>query len=205
VRHVHYHSLTVVVRPQIYVPMQLAPRPTMVIVVHTAGKVSHLAASARKQVALVNKDLAISRMAPLSDVVDSAISESRFASVLAALLAATALVLACVGIYGVLSYSVAQRLSEIGIRMAIGAERSHVLRMVLRDAFVCVLPGVAGGAILSSFLMPLLARLLFGVKPQSPANYATILIVVLIVTAFATYFPARRAIGVDPATSLRYE
>jgi ABC-type antimicrobial peptide transport system permease subunit len=77
--------------------------------------------------------------------------------------------------------------------------------MVLRDAFVCVLPGVAGGAILSSFLMPLLARLLFGVKPQSPANYATILIVVLIVTAFATYFPARRAIGVDPATSLRYE
>jgi putative ABC transport system permease protein len=144
-------------------------------------------------------------MAPLSDVVDSAISESRFASLLATLLATTALLLACVGIYGVLSYSVAQRLSEIGIRMAIGADRSHVLGMVLRDAFVSVLPGVAGGVILSSFLTPLLARILFGVKPQSPANYTTIVIVVLIVTAFATYFPARRAMSVDPATSLRYE
>jgi predicted permease len=205
VRHVQYHSLTIMVRPQVYVPFQLAPRPTMVMVIHTAGTVSGLAASARKQVALLKKDLAISRLSPLSDVVDTAISESRFASLLATLLAVTALVLACVGIYGVLSYSVAQRLSEIGIRMAIGAERTHVLRMVLADAFVSVLPGVAGGFVLSSLLTPLLARLLFGVKPESPANYAIILMVVLIVTAFAAYFPARRAMRVDPAVSLRYE
>jgi putative ABC transport system permease protein len=205
VRHVQYHSLTVMVRPQIYVPFPLAPRPTMVIVIHTAGTVSDLAASARKQVALVNKDLAISRVSPLSDVVDLAVSESRFASLLATLLAATALVLALVGMYGVLSYLVAQRTSEIGIRMAIGADRGHILRMVLIDGLASVATGVAGGLLLSFLLTPLLARLLFGVKPGSLLNYAIILIIVLIVTAFAAFVPARRAMRVDPATSLRYE
>jgi len=205
VRHIQNHSLTVMVRPQVFVPFQLAPRPTMVMVIRTTGTVSGLADSARKEVALLRKDVAISRLSPLSDIVDTAISESRFASLLAALLALTALVLACVGIYGVLSYSVAQRLNEIGIRIAIGAERKHVLRMILTDAFGSVLPGVAAGFVLSSLLTPLLAGLLFGVTPESPANYAVIIIVVLIVTAFAAYFPARRAMRVDPVVSLRYE
>jgi predicted permease len=205
VRHVQYHSLTVMVRPQIYVPFPLAPRPTMVIVIHTAGTVSGLAASARKQVALINKDLAISRVSPLSDVVDLAVSESRFASLLATLLAATALVLALVGMYGVLSYLVAQRTSEIGIRMAIGADPAHVLRMVLIDGLAPVASGVAAGVLLSLLLTPLLAHLLFEVKPESLMNYATILMIVLIVTAIAAFVPARRAMRVDPATSLRCE
>lgn len=205
VRHVQYHSLTVMVRPQIYVPFPLAPRPTMVIVIHSAGTVFDLAAAARKQVALINKDLAISRMLPLSDVVDLAVSESRFASLLATLLAATALVLALVGMYGVLSYLVAQRTSEIGIRMAVGADRAHVLRMVLIDGLTSVATGVAGGLLLSLLLTPLLARLLFGVKPESLMNYLTILAIVLLVTALAAFVPARRAMRVDPATSLRYE
>lgn len=205
VRHVQYHSLTVIVRPQIYLPFQLAPRPTMVMLIHTAGRVSDLAGSVRKQVALVNKDLAISRVSHLSDVVDTATSESRFASLLATLLAITALLLACVGIYGVLSYAVAQRISEIGIRMAVGADRNQILRMVLTDALVSMLPGVAGGLVLSSVLTPLLARLLFGIKPESPANYTIVVILVLIVTTFAAFVPARRAMRVDPAASLRHE
>jgi putative ABC transport system permease protein len=195
----------VLVRPQIYVPFPLAPRPTMVIVIHTAGPVSNLAASARKQVVLINKDLAISRVSPLSDVVDLAVSESRFASLLATLLAATALVLAVVGMYGVLSYLVAQRTSEIGIRMAIGADRAHILSMVLIDGLAPVASGLAAGLLLSLLLTPLLARLLFEVKPGSLMNYAAILMIVLIVTAFAAFVPARRAMRVDPATSLRYE
>jgi ABC-type antimicrobial peptide transport system permease subunit len=107
--------------------------------------------------------------------------------------------------HGVLSYLVAQRTSEIGIRMAIGADRAHILRMVLMDGLASVATGLAGGLLLSLLLTPLLARLLFGVKPESLMNYATILIIVLIVTAFAAFVPARRAMRVDPATSLRYE
>lgn len=205
VRHVQYHSLTVMIRPQIYVPFQLAPRPTMVMIIHGTGKASDLAAPTRRQVALVNKDLAISQVSPLSDVVDVALSESRFASLLATLLAATALLLALVGMYGVLSYLVAQRTNEIGIRMAIGADRAHVLRMVLMDGLASVATGVAGGLLLSLLLTPLLARLLFGVKPESLTNYASIIMIVLIVTGFAAFVPARRAVRVDPATSLRYE
>ena len=177
----------------------------MVIVIRTAGRVSDLAVSARKQVALINQDLALSRVSPLSAVVDLAVSESRFASLLATLLAATALVLASVGMYGVLSYLVAQRTNEIGIRMAIGADRGHVLRMVLTDGLASVATGLAGGLLLSLLLTPLLARLLFGVKPESLMNYVTTLAIVLMVTAFAAFVPARRAIRVDPAASLRYE
>jgi len=205
VRHVQYHSLTAIVRPQIYLPFQLAPRPNMAIVIRTAVIDPHLAASVRKQVALLNKDVAVSHIAPLSEVVARARSESRFASLLATLLSAIALLLACIGVYGVLSYSVARRTSEIGIRMAIGAHRAHVMRMVLADGLASVLLGVAGGFSLSLVLTPLLAHRLFGVKPGSPANYAMILILVLLVSTLAAYLPARRAMKIDPLGALRYE
>ncbi len=205
VRHVQYHSLTAIVRPQIYLPFQLAPRPTMAIVIRTAGGVPNLAASARKQVALLNKNVAVSRVETLSALVARALSESRFASLIAGLLSAIALLLACIGIYGVLSYSVAQRTSEIGVRLAIGASRVRVMRMVFADGFASVLLGLASGFLLSLVLMPLLARLLFGVKPGNPANYAIIMVVVLLVSAFAAFLPARRAMNIDPVTALRYE
>ncbi len=205
VRHVQQHSLAVMVRPQIYLPFQLAPRPTMVLVIRTGGAVSNLAAATRKQVALLNKEVAISRVSTLSEVVDRAVSESRFASLLATVLGAIALVLACIGIYGVLSYSVAQRTTEIGIRVAIGADRSDVLRMVLMDGFASVFPGLAAGCLLSFFMTPLLANLLYGVKPGNAANYALILTLVLSVTALAAFIPAWRAMRVDPAVSLRHE
>lgn len=205
VRHVQYHSLAVIVRPQIYVPFQLAPRPTMAIVIRTAGAIPDLAMSARKQVRLLNRDVAVSRIAPLSDLVERALSESRFASLLATLLSAIALLLACIGIYGILSYSVAQRTSEIGIRTAIGAGRGQVMGMVLADGFKSVLPGVAAGFLLSLILTPLLGGLLFGVKPGSLANYAVISLIVLLVSALAALLPARRAMKIDPLTALRYE
>ena len=205
VRHVQCHSLTAVVRPQIYVPYQIAPRPSMSIVIRTAGGIPDLAATARKQVALVNKNIAISHLEPLSAVVVRAQAESRFASMLAALLSAIALLLACVGIYGVLSYSVAQRTSEIGVRMAIGAGRTQVMKMVLTDGFMPVLAGLAGGFLLSFIVTRQLARLLFGVKPGDPANYALILLAVTIVSALAALLPARRAMKVDPLTALRCE
>jgi predicted permease len=205
VRHVQYHSLTAIVRPQIYVPYQLAPRPSMSIVIRTAGVVSNLAGSVRKQVTLVNRDMPITHVEPLSMVVDRAHAESRFTSLLATLLSVIALSLACIGIYGVLSYAVAQRTNEIGIRMAIGARRTHVMKMVLADGFTWVVPGLVTGFLFSLAVGPLLARLLYGVKPGNAENYVVILAVVVLLSALAAFLPARRAMNIDPLAALRYE
>jgi ABC-type antimicrobial peptide transport system permease subunit len=131
-------------------------------------------------------------------LVDRARAESRFASLLALLLSAIALVLATSGIYGVLSYSVAQRTTEIGIRMAIGAQRAQVLRMILADGFAWIFPGLVTGFLLCLAVTPLLHRLLYGVEPTSMANYAVVMFGVLIVGALAAFLPARRAMKIDP-------
>jgi putative ABC transport system permease protein len=177
----------------------------MSIVIRTAGVVSTLSDSVRKQVTLVNRDMPITHVEPLSIVVDRAHAESRFTSLLATLLSVIALSLACIGIYGVLSYSVAQRTNEIGIRMAIGARRMHVMKMVLADGFIWIVPGLVTGFLLSLAVGPLLARLLYGVKPGNAENYAVILAVVVLLSALAAFIPARRAMKVDPLAALRYE
>jgi predicted permease len=205
VRHVQYHSLTAVVRPQIYLPFQLAPRPNMAIVIRTAGPVHDLASTARQQVAQLNKDVAVSRVEPLSQLVTRALSESGFVSVLATLLSGISLLLASIGIYGVLSYSVARRTSEIGIRMAIGATRARVIRLVLAEVLVSVGLGMASGFLLSLAVTPLLNRLLYGIKADNPENYLMIFIVVLFVSALAASFPVRRATRIDPLLALRHE
>jgi predicted permease len=204
VKHIQCHSLTVMVRPQIYLPYQLAPRPVS-IVIHTAGVIPGLAASAREQVSFLNKGMAVSQVAPVSDYLTRARSQSRFASLLAASLAATALLLACIGIYGVLSYAVAQRTAEIGVRLAIGAQRWDVLRMVLGQGLTSAALGLSAGLLLSSILMPLLAGLLFGVTPADPVNYLLICALVLTVSTLAALLPARHAMGVDPIAALRHE
>jgi predicted permease len=205
VHHVQYHSLTAIVRPQIYVPYPLAPRPSMSFVLHTSGAEAGLATAVRSTIDSVSKDIPTTHVEAMQLLLDRARSESRFASLLATLLSVIALVLATSGIYGVLSYSVAQRTTEIGIRMAIGAPRARVLRMILADGFAWILPGLFAGFLLCLAVTPLLAHLLYGVEPTNLANYALMLIGVLIVSAFAAFLPARRAMKIDPLTALRYE
>jgi putative ABC transport system permease protein len=149
--------------------------------------------------------MAVSQVAPLTDYLERARSQSRFASLLAAALAIIALLLACIGIYGVLSYSVAQRTGEIGVRMAIGAERSDILRMVLSQGLTSAALGLAAGLLLSLVLMPLLKGLLFGVTAEDPVNYILICGIVLTVSALAAFLPARHAVGIDPIVALRHE
>jgi putative ABC transport system permease protein len=192
-------------RPQIYLPFQLAPRPNMAIVIRTAGPLPGLASTVRQQAAKLNKDLAVARIEPISQLVTRALSESAFVSVLATLLSAIALLLASIGIYGVLSYSIARRTSEIGIRMAIGATRIQVTRLVLAEVAVSVCLGVASGFLLSLAVTPLLNRLLYGVEPGNPANYLIIFVLVLLVSAAAASFPVRRATRIDPLLALRHE
>jgi predicted permease len=204
VKHIQCHSLTVMVRPQIYLPYQLAPRPIS-IVIRTAGTVPDLAASARAEVAVLNKEMAVSQVAPLTDYLERARAQSRFASLLAASLAAIALLLACIGIYGVLSYSVAQRTGEIGVRVALGAKHSDVLRMVLGQGLTSAALGLIAGLLLSLILMPLLAGLLFGVTPADPVNYVLICAIVLTMSALAAFLPAWHAVRIDPIVALRHE
>lgn len=205
VHHVQYHSLTAIVRPQIYVPYPLAPRPSMSFVLHTSGAEAGLAAAVRSTVDSVSKDIPTTHVEPMQLLVDRARAESRFTSLLATLLSVIALVLATSGIYGVLSYSVAQRTTEIGIRMAIGAPRAKVLRMILADGFAWILPGLLAGILFSVAVMPLLAHFLYGIRPTNLANYAVMLIGVLVVSVLAAFLPARRAMKIDPLTALRYE
>ena len=205
VHHVQYHSLTAIVRPQIYVPYPLAPRPSMSFVLHTSGAEAGLTATIHSTIDSVSKDIPTTHVEHMQLLVDRARSESRFASLLATLLSVIALVLATSGIYGVLAYSVARRTTEIGIRMAIGAPRAQVLRMILADGFAWILPGLLAGFLLCLAVTPLLAHLLYGVKPTNPANYAVMLIAVLVVSAFAAFLPARRAMKIDPLTAVRYE
>ena len=175
------------------------------MVLRTAGVFPTLGATARAQVNLLNKDMPVSQVVPLTEYLARARSQSRVASLLAVWLALTALLLACIGIYGVLSYSVAQRTSEIGVRMAVGAGRSDVLRMILTQGTSSTVLGLAGGLLLSLLLMPLLANLLFGVTPADRANYLLISALVLAVSCLASFVPAWRATRVDPLIALRHE
>jgi len=205
VRHVQYHSLTAVVRPQVYVPYPLAPRPSMSMVIRTGGNVPDLANSVRKQIAGLNRNVAITHLEPLSSVVDRAQAGSRFISVLATLLSIVGLQLALGGIYGVLSYSVVLRTAEIGIRIAVGAERAEILRLIFAEGFACVALGVGAGVLFSAFSMPLLDHLLFGVKPDSLLVYGLMSLLILLLSGISMLIPAVRAMRVDPVRALACE
>jgi putative ABC transport system permease protein len=205
VRHVQCHALTAMVRPQIYLPYPLAPRPSMSIILRNAGVTSNLATSVRKQVADLNRNIPVTHLEPLSVVVERARAESRFLSVLAILLSIVALQLALGGIFGVLSYSVVARTTEIGIRMALGARRLQIMRLIYGEGFTSVTLGIVAGAILSSFSMPLLDHLLFEISPGSPQNYGLITLAILVLSAIAMTVPALRAIRIEPVAALAAE
>ena len=205
VRHVQCHTLTAAVRPQVYVPYPLAPRPSMSMVIRTDGAAPELATAVRKQIAGLNRNVPITHLEPLSAVVDRARAESRFIAVLAALLSIVALQLALGGIYGVLSYSVVLRTAEIGIRIAVGAQRSEIMRLVFAEGSVSVALGIAAGAVLSALSMPLLDHLLFEIEPGSPQVYALITASILLLSGLSMLIPAIRAMRVDPLKALACE
>jgi putative ABC transport system permease protein len=204
-KHVQYHSLTSSVRSQIYLPFALAPRPLISFMVHSATPPESLIASVRKEVAKLYKGLPVSKAAPLSDYVRSARSDVRFITMLAIVLAGIALLLACIGIYGVTSYAVQQRTSQIGLRMALGAQPADVLKMVLRQGMAPVGLGAIVGLALSFALTPLLSSLLYGVRPSDLFTMALSLGILLVAGIAACFIPARRAMRVDPIVALHYE
>jgi len=159
----------------------------------------------RKKLLAIQSDLIVGENESEEEVVARSIAGQRFSLILLGVFAALALLLASIGIYGVLSYLVGQRTREIGVRMALGAQRLHVLRMVLRDGVRMTLAGTAIGLVAALGLTRLMASMLFGVKPTDPITFAVVAVGLCGIALFACYLPARRAMRVDPMVALRYE
>jgi putative ABC transport system permease protein len=174
-------------------------------ILKTDGDPSQLTAPARQAIFALDKDLPVSDVSTLRDLISSSAAPRRFTTSLIGFFAIVALILAAVGIYGVVACSVAGRTREIGVRMALGAQRRDVLDMVLRQGMVLVLGGVALGLAGAFALTRLISKLLFGVGALDALTYATTSVILIAVALIACYLPARRAASVDPVTALHYE
>jgi putative ABC transport system permease protein len=190
---------------QSYLPLAQEPARGPALVVRAEGDPMMLAASVEQTIHSIDKDLPVFNIRSMDQLLGNAIAQQRLTMVLLAGFAVVALVLAAVGIYGVISYSVSQRTQEIGIRLALGAQTRDVLKLVVGQGMLLALIGVVLGLGASLALTQLMKSLLFGVSAADPATYIAIALLLTSVALLACYLPARRATKVDPMTALRYE
>ena len=175
------------------------------IAIRTAGTPLAHAGGIRQALNQINGDLVLYRTETMDGIISDSLAERRFSMILLGIFSALALIMACVGIYGVISHLASQRTHEIGIRMALGAERRDVLRMVLGEGAKMTLLGVAIGLVAACGLTRLLAAMLFGVSAHDPLTFAGVAGLLALVGFVACYIPARRAMKVDPMVALRYQ
>ena len=192
-------------RPEIYYHTNTSPPFGPVVVIRTTADPQRLISIARAKVRELDRDVPISNVNTMEQLVAQSVAQRRFGMFLVGIFAALALVLAVVGIYGVVSYSVAQRTNEIGVRMALGASASDVLKMVLKNGMTLALIGVGIGLAAAFAVTRLMAAMLFDVKPTDVATFAIVSVGLILVALLACYVPARRAMKVDPLVALRYE
>jgi predicted permease len=205
VGHTMHEGLDAAPRIQYYFPYRQRARPFMALVVRTAGDPSAMVGAVRSGLQSVDRDLPLSGVNTMDDLVTQSMGSRRFAMLLLALFAGIALSLASIGIYGVMSYAVAERAREMGVRMAIGAARSDVLRLVLGQGMRLAVLGVVLGVGAAFGLTRFIQKQLFNVTPTDPATFALVVVVLGTVAAAATLIPALRATRVDPAIVLREE
>jgi len=177
----------------------------LTVVVRATTKPESLAAVIRSQVKEMNPDQPVTSVRTMNEVISRSVWQPRLYAILFGIFAAVALVLASVGIYGVMAYSVAQRTHEMGIRMALGAQKRDVLRLVIGHGMLLASIGVAVGVIGALALTRLMKTLLFNVSVTDPMTFVTLALVLTAVALLACYLPARRATKVDPMIALRYE
>jgi putative ABC transport system permease protein len=192
-------------RVQGYFSAAQLPMTSMAVIIKATGDPTQLVASARQQVKNIDPDQPIYGIRTMNEIRSDSIAPERLNLTLMGIFAGIALVLAVVGIYGVMSYSVTQRTHEIGIRMAIGAQPTDVFRMILGHGMKLALIGVGLGLIGAYALTRLMATMLFGVEPTDKVTFASIAVILTIVALLACYLPGRRATKVEPVISLRYE
>jgi putative ABC transport system permease protein len=194
-------------RPVVYYPFRRFPSVGTNLVVRTNGDPTALAAAIRNETRTLEPDVALFNVRPMEELIGNspAAFMRRFPALLIGIFAGVALLLASIGIYGVVSYSVSQQTHYIGVRMALGAQGSDILKMVLKQGLVLALAGVAIGVVAALALMRLLSSLLFEVKTNDLGTFALVVTTLFFVALLACYLPARRATKVDPLVALRYE
>jgi putative ABC transport system permease protein len=174
-------------------------------VIRTEGVPLALAPAVLHSVWSLDKDQPVGDIRTMEDLLWVSVAKARFSTVMLGLFAGMALLLAVTGIYGVVSYGVAERTREIGIRVALGAQRSDVLRMVLRQGLILAACGVGVGVAMAVAATRLMASLLFGTSPSDPATFASVASLLIAMALLACYVPARHAMQVDPMVALRNE
>ena len=202
---VKHHELAVdgVTTLQTYEPFAQQPLDLVTFVVRTSASDSGLSAAVRATIRALDNNQPISAVRPLEQVLTKSVARQRFAMTLFAVFSGVALLLAAIGIYGVTSYFVAKRRTEIGIRMALGARPGQVMRLVFRQSGRLVGLGLLVGLLGAFALTRLLGKLLFGIKPHDPLTFATLAVLLALIAALACLLPARRATRIDPMAALR--
>ncbi|MGH9702170.1 MAG: FtsX-like permease family protein, partial [Candidatus Acidiferrales bacterium] len=192
-------------KPMMYVPFSQAPIWGSDLVVNATLSTASVAAAIRKDAMAIDKDLPVGDIAKMTDVLATSVAQPKFRTELLALFAAMALVLAAMGIFGVISSSVSLRTREIGIRMALGATRSTISQMILRETLLLALAGLAVGVPCTFAASRLLGHMLFGVSANDPITLLVVAFTLIVVALIAGFVPLRRATRVDPMVALRYE
>jgi putative ABC transport system permease protein len=193
-------------QPHLYFPIFQNPAYAMAIYLRTTDVAPlSLTQSVREQVRAVDRDLPVFGERTMAQVATESLGRRKFAMQLVGLFGILALLLSAVGIYGVIAYSVSQRTREIGVRVALGASSSAILRWVLKQGMILTIAGVAVGLLGAFALTRLLRSLLFGIGPADVLTYGVLAVLLIVVALIACYVPARRATKVDPLVALRYE
>jgi putative ABC transport system permease protein len=202
---VRYDNLTAEAESFVYYPHPGLTYPFMTLVIRTAGDPAEMAPVIRREIAAIDADQPVSDVRTMTQVMADTVSRARFNTLLLGIFAGLATLLAAVGIFGVMNYSVQLRTREIGLRMALGAQPGRMLMLVLRQGLVLTLIGIGVGLAGALALARVMSGLLYGVTASDPATFAVIVVVLAVVSLVACYIPARRATRVDPLIALKYE
>jgi putative ABC transport system permease protein len=198
-------SLEMASTPTVYMPVFQIPRirRDAIFIARTAGDPATLAAAMRREINAVDAGLPVYSARTMNEVIAESVAQRKFSMILLTAFAAIALLLAAIGLYGVLSYAVTQRTQEIGVRMALGADRRDVLLMVIGRGMKFTLVGAGAGLVASLALTRFMKGMLFGVTASDPLTFATVAALLLAVAWLACWIPARRATQIDPLAALR--
>jgi len=200
---VHIHRLDLAPVPVIYVPHAHYGAETLTVMVRTAGEPTALVPRLQALLRTTGKGVAMNRLSTLDEIAAASVAEPRFRTLVLSIFALVSLALAGLGLYGVVAFSVSQRRSELGLRMALGADSGSVLSLVVREGMTPVLAGIVLGLAGAALLGRVLKTLLFETRTFDPATFGAVALMLLLVALAACYVPARRATRLDPALTLR--